>query len=295
MVESGFTGAMRARTAGLLLFFALCVLVAGRNVNVVNPTSKPVPIKVVGAAVATPTATATATGTPALVDGDPVSSWADSSGAGHTATQTGSARPTFKTAILNGKPVVRFTSAGLSGLNLATSISGAGNLCVFAVMKATGPTVKLVGLIGATAGGLFMPLELDNGNTYICDRLAVYTPTVVVDLTTAFHVITGQTTTTPTGAIYVDGGANLVATAGGAAVNSNDFVAIGYRAVDSLYSNGDIAELVIYNGAVGLTDQRNIEKYLGTKYGITVAGGTAVSPDTVTGLVGWWKADSLGP
>ena len=43
--------------------------------------------------------------------------------------------------------------------------------------------------------------------------------------------------------------------------------------------------------AVG--DRANIEKYLGTKYGITVAGGTAVEPDTVAGLQGWWKADSL--
>ena len=43
--------------------------------------------------------------------------------------------------------------------------------------------------------------------------------------------------------------------------------------------------------AVG--DRANVEKYLGTKYGITVAGGSAVDPSTVAGLVGWWKADSL--
>ena len=40
-------------------------------------------------------------------------------------------------------------------------------------------------------------------------------------------------------------------------------------------------------------DRANIEKYLGTKYGITVAGGTAVDPSTVAGMLGWWKADSL--
>jgi hypothetical protein len=40
-------------------------------------------------------------------------------------------------------------------------------------------------------------------------------------------------------------------------------------------------------------DRANVEKYLGTKYGITVAGGTAVDPSTVAGLQGWWKADTL--
>ncbi len=45
----------------------------------------------------------------ALSDADPVSSWLDSSGNGYTATQaTGINQPLYKTAILNGLPVVRF-------------------------------------------------------------------------------------------------------------------------------------------------------------------------------------------
>jgi hypothetical protein len=42
-------------------------------------------------------------------------------------------------------------------------------------------------------------------------------------------------------------------------------------------------------------DRAAIEKYLGTKYGITVAGGTAKDPSIVPNLLGWWKADSLLP
>src|SRR5580765_7415799 len=41
-----------------------------------------------------------------LADGDPVTTWLDSSVNGNNATQTGALRPTFKTNILNGKPVV---------------------------------------------------------------------------------------------------------------------------------------------------------------------------------------------
>ena len=47
-----------------------------------------------------------------LSDGDQVSSWNDSSGNGNNATQSNSSyKPIFKTGILNGKPVVRFTAS----------------------------------------------------------------------------------------------------------------------------------------------------------------------------------------
>jgi hypothetical protein len=52
-------------------------------------------------------------------------------------------------------------------------------------------------------------------------------------------------------------------------------------------------DAVVTPMAVG--DRANIEKYLGTKYGITVPGGTAIDPSTIPGMVGWWKADSVGP
>jgi hypothetical protein len=46
-----------------------------------------------------------------LADNDPVSSWTDSSGNALHATNTGSARPTFKTSIVNSLPIVRFDGA----------------------------------------------------------------------------------------------------------------------------------------------------------------------------------------
>lgn len=43
-----------------------------------------------------------------LADGDPVGTWSDLSGQGNHATQaTGSKKPTYKTGVQNGKPVVR--------------------------------------------------------------------------------------------------------------------------------------------------------------------------------------------
>ena len=60
----------------------------------------------------------------ALSDGDPIGSWADSSGNGHTMTQaTGSKKPTYRAAPtgFNGQPAAEFTQAGQSELNAAYS------------------------------------------------------------------------------------------------------------------------------------------------------------------------------
>jgi hypothetical protein len=53
------------------------------------------------------------------VDGDAISSWTDSSGGSKHGTQaTGSAQPIYKTAIANGKPIVRFSAPSSQVLNI---------------------------------------------------------------------------------------------------------------------------------------------------------------------------------
>jgi hypothetical protein len=256
-----------------------------------------------------------------LSDGNPVSLWLDSSGNGHNAAQSGSARPVFKKNVLNGKPVVRFTTAGLSGLNLVTQISGASPWTMFAVMKATGPTTTCFSL-AADQGNPMGPLENSDGLVYAFWREGGYS-TLGGGYTTAFHIFTAES---QSGQIWIDGTStaiNSVAVSG-----TGNWVNIGYQAFAPLYSNGDIAEIILYSGALALLkklllvpilitpggpltppakeedlvpepfaagDRANIEKYLGTKYGITVtSGGTAVDPSTVAGLQAWWKADTLG-
>src|SRR6516164_6519865 len=43
-----------------------------------------------------------------LTDGDPIGTWADLSGNGFSATATTTARPTYKTNVVNSHPVARF-------------------------------------------------------------------------------------------------------------------------------------------------------------------------------------------
>ena len=62
----------------------------------------------------------------ALSDGDPVVTWPDQSGNGNDVTQpVAAARPTFRTAVINGEPVVRFDGVddvlrNLSNMGLTT-------------------------------------------------------------------------------------------------------------------------------------------------------------------------------
>jgi hypothetical protein len=240
------------------------------------------------------TYTATA---PSLADGDPVTTWPDSSGNGHDATQTGSARPIFKTAILNGKPVVRFTAAGLSGLNIASAVSAAEPWTVLVVVKPATPTSQHFSLINTTTVNPSGPFFFTSGTIlYIGDRAGLYNAGAA-PYATAFHIhrvhmgVAGPTA-------YITDGASIIGGVGVLTPNANpggNFNAIGAMLSGSpAYSDGDIAEIIVYNvNLSGLTDGPNLDKYLGTKYGITVPAGTAVQPDTIPGLVAWWKADSL--
>jgi hypothetical protein len=285
----------------------------------------------------------------ALHDGDPVSTWVDSSLNGHDATMTGSNRPIFKTSILGGKPVVRFTTSGASKLNLASAISATSPWTIFAVMKANSGSVAQYSLnTTAAVNWPSGPLEGADGNFYFADK-TTYGSIIGGGYYTAFHVFTVNRGVGSQA--YVDG--TNVATGGGAVSTTGDFDTLGYNGFGTpTYSDGDLAEVIIYSGQVAIRaklllvltalittgqipspaeadallasgdlvaleaylilhgvpveqardtlepmtvgDRANIEKYLGTKYGITVAGGTAADPSTVTGLLGWWKADSLG-
>lgn len=238
-----------------------------------------------------PAATPTATPTPAgLNDGDPVTTWLDSSGNGHVGSQSGSARPTFKTSIAGGKPVVRFVSANSTILNISPVISSNQVATVIAVMRPTATGI-LAAMAGYPGRQITAPLaNFPDNNLYGTDRVFYQFESWPVLWNGSFHVATAMLGNGNAGNynLWVDG--TSTSTGGGGAGSTNDWNAIG-----STDSDGDLAEILFYNVLLSTTDRANLEKGLGTKYGVTVAGGTAVDPTTVVGLQGWWKADSLGP
>lgn len=88
-----------------------------------------------------------------LADGDPVASWLDASGqANHFAQATGGSKPTYKSGILSGKPVVRFDGTA-DFMSCADSASyKADKLTVFVVVKRTGSNADNVVICYPHAG-----------------------------------------------------------------------------------------------------------------------------------------------
>jgi hypothetical protein len=225
-----------------------------------------------------------------LADGDPVSTWPDSSSNGNNATMTGSARPIYKTAIVNGKPVVRFTTAGASGMNLTTPISGASPFSMFAVMKPLGTASLDVCSLASSTDSSAIGLAFVAAGAYV---LIASKDSAVVQANTysgAFHIFFGSVAT-GAGALYVDG--TLVTATAGPQSLTGDLDRLGYRPFDAELSDGDIAEIIIYNTVLSAGDRNNVFEGLAIKYGVSGGFGTPVAPNTVTGIKGWWKADSL--
>lgn len=247
-----------------------------------------------------------------LHDGDPVSSWMDSSTSGNNGTNTGTARPTFKTNILNGKPVVRYSSATAQLLNLTTGLSDVQPWVMFVVMKPAG-AVDLWSLVAAGqntySAGAALQHRLDDYMVFFSDQIVGYYPPA--GFGSAFHVYTVRAVNPSiVPDFHVDGTVYVPTVQGGGAVAP--FTVLGQ-------GDGDIAEIIYYqtnllrllpplllpiligpgiNSEIdprSAADLANLEAYLGSKYGIAqTGGGTPVDPSTVAGLKGWWKADSLG-
>jgi hypothetical protein len=70
-----------------------------------------------------------------LNDGDPVSTWADQSGNSRDITAAGATRPTYKSAGLNSKPSVRFTTS--NSLSLAADLTVAANTSLSGIVVAS--------------------------------------------------------------------------------------------------------------------------------------------------------------
>jgi hypothetical protein len=225
-----------------------------------------------------------------LVDGDPVSVWPDSSGTGHDATQSGSNRPIYKTNVINGKPVIRFASASSQFFNIPV-ISATGPWTSFAVVKVTSGNLTTIG----TLGGSSTPsaLIIDAAGNMSCGSKVDY-GSFAAAASIAFHVFAVNFIPGSGYVFNVDG--NALGPNVGAAPQNFDFNVIGRAG--PYFSDGDIAEILFYNRSFYQIDPAgfaNLQKYLGTKYGITVTGGTAVDPYTVQGLLAWYKADATVP
>lgn len=189
-----------------------------------------------------------------LTDNVEVSTWADSSGEGKDVTGSSSQRPTFQTNEINGLPVVRFDGSD----DILDFGSGAFDqsqpVTVFAVVNGTGMIV----------GQQYFWLS----NNAVLNIYAAG-GTVNGDATSGVFLVS---------AIY-DGGSSEI-WHDGASVGTGNPGPFGPGNFDPVlcigswghigigFFNGDMAEILIYAGALSTLDRQAVENYLISKYAI---------------------------
>lgn len=285
------------------IIFAFCFLLSalalpGRNVTIVNPVTKPVPIKVAGAGtVPTPTAspagTATATPTPtatasafdptsiaglklwlkadalALSDGATVGTWPDLSGSGNDFG--GGVSPIFKTNIVNGKSIVRFNGSTQYLGNQTASIV-VGNYTIFVVassasVSAGSHAVFSTGQVGMFNRSAMIRRDADTLNHFHFDTGYVSAGETSAIVAGAWNVITADWNGSN---IHLWRNGTLKNITGSTLIgNTGTSTSIGIDQASGMDAwDGDIAEVLVYNSALSTTDRQNVEAYLKAKYAI---------------------------
>lgn len=197
-----------------------------------------------------------------LANGDPVSTWADSSGNGKDLTQTLTARPTYRTNVVNGLPTVDF-----DGVNdcMATAATVTVQEIFFVARYKGGATwaTSYQGILTAASGFTGDSADIwfignNNGSTNFYDP------------TSAF------------GSIYKNGaGPSSLGTSGIAPMNAFAYIN-GSRAASvtktvkigqdrnnaGRFFQGDYAEIIFYSSPTSSGDRVILQNYLAAKYAL---------------------------
>lgn len=193
-----------------------------------------------------------------LSNGDPISTWADSGTNSRDVTQTGTARPTYRTNVINSLPVVRFDGVD-DYLALAQSFISGDNWTIIAVSKSSSGTGPVASNDAPGQRGWVFFRGISGGNFETGGVGGTnYTASSGFDIITVKGGIE----------IYTNGIFNSSSTR---SIPSNSAAfEIGHRGFGDLF-NGDIAELIIYSKKLSLLERAKVETYLSAKYAITVS------------------------
>jgi len=213
-------------------------------------------------------------------DNDTITSWTDSSGNGYTSTS--STGPTYKTNILNGKPVLRFNGTdqymGKAGdTDFDTNIISASAYSSYSVflLRADGPseegTYYSTGAIWIQATDVNTGLGL--GSTAGTNTLwyGNYDGGTVDNFTTGVSLTTKYLATQKHGGGTLYGrlnGAAVSSTASGNTTTATTPVIIGANNYSNKFVQADIAEIIFYNVLNSDADTLLIEEYLRAKYSV---------------------------
>ncbi|HEY1126826.1 MAG TPA: hypothetical protein VGF83_03620, partial [Actinomycetota bacterium] len=221
-------------------------------------------------------------------DGDPITTWPDRSGLGHDLLSGGAGSPTYKVAIQNGLPVVRFdgTSNRMAKAWTQTQPVTIGIVFRYRGTVTTYPQKDLVDNGSGPAGLMAMAPMGTNGHLDIHGYSVVNGPPIGADTWyTATAVFNGTTSS-----VEVNGGTPY---AGNTDTPAPGGIALGGRITNSEFAPVDIGEVFIVAGVLSAADRAQADQYLGAKWGVTTATPVGWTPASLTGLKGWWDASAI--
>lgn len=208
-------------------------------------------------------------------DGSAVSSWPDSSGNANNATQaTGTNQPIFKTAILNGRPIVRFDGTN-DNLKTAAFASPLSVSTIFVVAKMSTADQIQYFYDGITTTNRNALLRYDAANGGQLDQFAgteVFGAFVKGSFVVLSSVFNGASSAT------YNNGASIIS--GNVGTQTLTGLSVGADRINVAFLNGDIAEILVYDSALSSTDRAKARTYLSQKYAIPYASAYASDGDT---------------
>ena len=195
-----------------------------------------------------------------LADGDAVTTWTDLSGNGNSPTQgTAARRPTYRTAIHNGLPVVRFDGTDDS---LGASFTLAVPYTVFLVTIPRTLPANQYAIDGITQNTIGVQ-SLTTDLYAFGDAGFVRTGVLAVGAFFYYTLIANGASS----ATYFNGGTEITGTEGAATGG----IRLGSAANDTVFGNFDIAEVIVYNTALSAANRASVESYISEKYNRTDA------------------------
>lgn len=220
-----------------------------------------------------------------VADGGAVATWPDSSGNAFDATEATN-QPTYKTGIVNGRPIVRFdgtddrliiatgfnaTTKAVSGITVIgvykTAVSDATRR-VLGIQQGTGTLLRHAFGITSSSEGLANANPVDAGTAVAAASSGDAVPVgrVVIQSSVADYAAALS--------IWINGIAGqslaIPGTPGLSSATDSLGAAVGFNGgISSQFFNGDIAEIVVYNRALTSAERLQVEGYLATKYNIS--------------------------
>ncbi|MCC6400542.1 MAG: hypothetical protein IT227_07250 [Flavobacteriales bacterium] len=230
-------------------------------------------------------------GTTFAGNGDNVRQWNDRSGnARHAGEANVANRPNLATAVLNGRPVVRFTAANNDRL-ISTGLTTADQASAWVVTRYTSLPSPNPGLLQGAASGnaLAADAALKNLGMWVSSSNTRPWGRGIRSDGTMLEI--SQTTNTSAGTFYIlnnNYGASQIqqyinnSAAGSVATNGTlrswTDLCVGMQAGSEGW-NGDIAEVILFNTALNATQRLVVANYLAAKYGLTLGTGDLYTQD----------------